>query len=119
MAKNDYLAKQRAMQQEFLNVGEQFGIQKMWDYMQIVLRDPNVMGKDTFGPDRLAKIYEGLKAMTDEYHTAFIDHKEADYYQEKLDKQLKEIWGDKLVPFYERYPALKQIKYDKARKGWV
>lgn len=119
MAKNDYLARQRAMQQEFLNVGEQFGIQKMWDYFQIVLRDPKIMGKDTFGPERLARIYEGMKAMTDEYHTAFIDHKEADYYQEKLDANLREIWGEKTVPFYERYPDLKKIKYDKARKGWV
>ena len=119
MAKNDYLARQRAVQKGFLDVGEQFGIQKMWDYFQIVLRDPKVMGKDTFGAKRLAKIYSALKAIVDEYHTAFTADKEADYYQEKLDAQLREIWKDKLVPFDERYPEIKKIKYDRAKKGWV
>lgn len=119
MGKNDYLAKQRAMQQGFLDMGEQFGTQKMWDYLQIVLRDPKVVGRDTFGSKRLAKVYEGLKAVASEYHTAFTADKEADYYQEKLDAQLREIWKDETVPFYERYPDLKKIKYDKARKGWL
>ena len=115
---NAYLDKQRAVYQGFLDTGESFGIQKMWDYMQLVLRDPKVMGKDTFGPKRLAKIYEAMKVLVDEYHTAFTADKEADYYQEKLDAQLREIWGDKTVPFYERYPDLKRITYDKAKKGW-
>lgn len=119
MGKNDYMARQRAMQQECLNVGEQMGIQKVWDYLQVVLHNPDVMGHDTFGPDRLAMIYTELKQMVDTYHTAFTDDVEADYYQEKLDAQLRAIWKDELVPFYQRYPALKQIKYDKARKGWV
>lgn len=118
MGKNGYLEKQRAMHQGFLDVGEQFGTQKMWDYMQIVLRNPKIMKKDTFGPKRLAIIYEGLKEVAKEYHTAFTADKEADYYQEKLDAQLREIWRDKTVPFYERYPDLKKITYEKARKGW-
>lgn len=119
MGKNGYLEKQRAVQQGFLDVGEQFGMQKMWDYVQIVLRDPEIMGKDTFGAKRLAKVFDGLKAVASDYHTAFTADKEADYYQEKLDAQLREIWKDKTVPFYGRYPDLKKIKYDKPRKGWL
>ena len=115
---NSYLDKQRAMKQGFLDVGEQFGMQKMWDYIQIVLHDPAIMGKDTFGAERLNKIFEAMKSMADEYHTAFTTDKEADYYQEMLDRQLLDIWGDKTLPFYERYPDLKQIRYDKAMKGW-
>lgn len=118
MGKNGYLQKRQAMNQGFLDVGEQLGMQKMWDYIQIVLRDPDIMGRDTFGETRLEKIHEGLKVVADEYHTAFTDDKEADYYQEKMDRKLKEIWGDKLSPFYERYPQLKKLGYDKARKGW-
>ena len=118
MAKNDYLARQRAMQQGFLDVGEEMGMQKMWDYIQLVLRDPDVMGKDTFGPDRLDKVFDALKVIADTYHTAFTDDKEADYYQEKLDQQLKEIWKDRFHPFIERYPYVKQMGYQKPRKNW-
>jgi hypothetical protein len=118
MAKNDYLSKQKAMQQGFLDVGEQFGIQKVWDYLQITLRDPAVMGKDTFGRKRLEKIYKNLNRLVDEYHTAFTSDKEADYKQEQLDAQLREIWGEDLVPFYKRYPELKKIDYGKSKKGW-
>lgn len=118
MGKNDYLTKQRAMQQGFLDVGEQFGIQKVWDYMQITLRDSAVMGKDTFGRKRLEKIYKNLNRLVDEYHIAFTADKEADYKQEQLDAQLREIWGDDLVPFCERYPELKKFDYGKSKKGW-
>lgn len=119
MGKSDYIAKQKAVYQGFLDAGEKLGMQKMWDYFQIVMRDPEIMGKDVFGPQRLSKIFEAMKVMADEYHMAFTTDKEADYYQEKLDAQLREIWGDKTLSFYERYPDLKKIKYDKAKKGWV
>ena len=119
MAKNDYLAKQQAVFQNGLEIGEQLTTQKMWDYIQIVLRDPKVMGKDTFGPKRLEKIYKGLKETKDIYYMAFTSDKEADYYQEKLDGQLREIWGDKTLSFYDRYPEIKKIRYDKAKKGWL
>lgn len=115
---NGYLKRRQEVNQAFLDAGEQMGMQKMWDYFQLVLRNPNVMGKDTFGAERLETIFEALKLVADEYHTAFTDDVEADYYQEKLDKQLKVVWKEKFSPFYERYPQLKQIKYDKARKGW-
>lgn len=45
--KNAYLKKQRKLQQGFLDVGEEMGIQKICDYLHIALRDPEVMGKDT------------------------------------------------------------------------
>ena len=118
MAKNDYLARQRAVHQGYLDIGEEMGTQKMWDYMQLALRDPKVMGKDTFGPERLEKIYNAMKEIADEYHTAFTDDKEADYYQEKMDRQLKEVWGDRFSPFKERYPYIKQQDYLKAKKNW-
>ena len=74
--------------------------------------------KDTFGAERLDKIFQALKTVADEYHIAFTNDKEADYYQEMLDRQIRDIWGDKTMPFYERYPELKKVRYDKAMKGW-
>ena len=53
----------------------------------------------------------------DEYQLAFTDHAEADYKQEKLDAALREIWGDDLQTFYERYPCIKKIDYTKPIKG--
>ena len=117
MAKNDFLAKQKAMYQGFLDAGEQMGMQKMWDYIQLALRDPEVMGKDTFGKVRLERLYKHLKVLADKYHICFTDDKEADYYQEELDAQIRK-GCDTFYPFYERYPQLKQIGYDKSRKGW-
>lgn len=119
MAKNNFLKKQKSLQQGFLEVGETIGIQKMWDYFQLTLTDPVVMGKDTFGQKRLDKIYQNMKRLLDEYHTAFTADKEADYYQEKLDANLRRIWKDKTVPFYERYPDIIKMKYEKAKKGWL
>lgn len=118
MGNNAYLKKQQEMKQHYLDVGERFGMQKMWDFVQIVLNNPKVMDRDTFGEKRLEKIYEGLKETAAEYHIAFTDDKEADCCQEKLDGKLREIWKDKTLPFYERYPELKQFKYDKPKKGW-
>ena len=117
MGKNGYLEKRQALNQGFLDAGEKMGMQKMWDYIQLTLRDPDVMGKDTFGKERLEKIFEHLKFLADRYHICFTDDKEADYYQEELDGLLRP-GCDEFYPFYERYPQLKKLGYDKARKGW-
>ncbi len=118
MKKDNYLARQEAMKQGFLDVGEEMGMQKMWDYLQIVLRDPKVMGKDVFGRKRLENLYKALTETANRYAKAFSGHKEADYCQEQLDSELAEVWGKDLVPFQERYPYLKKQNYEKAKKGW-
>ena len=115
---NAYLQKKHEEAQYYLNLGEAIATQKMWDIFQIVLHDPNVMGKDTFGKARFARIYKEMAKMVNEYHTAFTADKEADWWQEKLDSQLRDIWGEELRTFYERYPDIKKIQYDKARRGW-
>ena len=119
MAKNDYLDRQHRRDQHFLDVGEEMGMQKMWDYVQQGLRNPEVVGKDIFGRGRLKKLYKACSKLADYYHIAFTDDVEADYRQEELDGNLKEIWEEDLSPFYERYPYLKKQKYDKPKKGWV
>ena len=114
---NGYLEKRQAMHQGLLDTGEQIGMQKMWDYIQLTLRDPEVMKKDTFGKERLDRIYQQLKVLVDRYHICFTDDKEADYYQEELDAQLRKGCNE-FYPFYERYPQLKQLGYSKSGKGW-
>ena len=116
--KNTYLDRQRQRDQAFFDAGERVGIQKMWDYMQIALRDPEIMGKDVFGRKRLEKLFYKSKELADYFHTAFTDDKEADLVQRDMDAALREIWGEDLSEFYDRYPELKKLGYTKSRKNW-
>lgn len=118
MANSGYLDRQRKMQQTYLDIGEEMGVQKAWDYIQIVLHDPEVMGKNALGKGKMKKVYAKLSEVADHYKTAFSEDKEADYRQEELDGVLKEIWEDDLVPFNERYPYIKQFNYKKGKKEW-
>lgn len=119
MAKNDYIRQIRDREQQVFNAGTRLGIQQCWDFLQLALKDPEVMGRDVFGRARLEKVYQGIKARVDYFHPAFTAEVEADVRQEELDRCLREIWEDDLTPFYERYDELKKFKYDKAKKGWV
>ena len=116
--KNKYLDRQRQRDQAFFEAGERIGIQKMWDYMQIALRDPDIMKKDVFGRSRLEKLFLKSKELAEYFHTAFTDDKEADLVQRDMDAALREIWGEDLSEFYDRYPELKKLGYTKSRKNW-
>ena len=94
------------------------GIQKMWDYIQIALRNPKIVKKDVYGRERLEKVFNETKELAEYFHTAFTDDVEADRVQRDLDAALREIWGDDLVPFYDRYPEIKDLGYNKSRKNW-
>ena len=118
MAKGDYLDRQRKAQQTYLDIGEEMGMQKMWDYVQIALRDPDVMGKDILGKARLQKVYKKLGELADHYETAFTDDKEADNRQEELDGVLREAWGDELHTFFERYPYIRKQDLSKGKDKW-
>ena len=39
MPKNDFLTKQKARDQAVFDAGERIGMQKMWDYIQMGLRN--------------------------------------------------------------------------------
>ena len=119
MAKNDYLERKRQREQDVFDAGERIGMQKMWDYLQLVLRDSETMGRDVFGKKRMEKIFQAAGRYADYFGKAFTKDVEADKRQEELDALLREIWGEDLVTFYDRYPELKKIGYDKPQKGWV
>lgn len=118
--RNTYLQKQLAIKQGFLDVGMDTGFQKCWDLLQIVLHDPEVMGKDTFGNERIKKIYWAMKELERDLGIAWLPttEKEADVKQRNLDALLGEIWGDELSTFYERYPHIRKADYTKGHKGW-
>lgn len=119
MGKNAYLAQREQRDQYFFENGEAVGFQRCLDYMQTLLRNPEYVGRDTFGRKRWEKLYEGLKACDKTFGSAFTHEAEADYCQEKLDENIREIFGDDTLPFQERYPMFKKMDYKKPMKGWV
>lgn len=119
MAKQSaYLKNRQALNQSILDVGMDTGFQKCWDLIQLALRDPEFMGKDTFGKKRMKKLYNALVKYERMFGRAWLLEVDSDVLQEKLDVNLKEVWGDEIVVFRDRYPFLKQPGYQKARKGW-
>lgn len=86
-------------------------IQFTCDLWMITLNDPEYVGKDRFGAERLAKIMQGVSKNYDLYHEALEYTVESDVYQSKLDRVLGKILGDKLVPFNKRYEFIRKNKY--------
>lgn len=118
-SKNDFLKKRDERDRRFFEAGMQTGIQMVTDFVQIALRDPQTVGKDTFGRGRIERLFQTCGALDDHFHVAFSGAVDADYVQEEMDASLREIYGDDLVPFALRYPWLKQLGYTKPQKGWV
>lgn len=116
MVKNDYLAKQRALQRGFFDAGLKSGRQQIIDMMSLVLRDPDIMGKDTFGKDRLIKVVQGIGEYIDTFEKAWMKDDETDYYQKKLDAALAEAYGEELHDsFYQRYEFAPEYDYTKGK----
>ena len=121
MAKNDYLSRQRAREQDVFDAGLRIGRQQMCDYLTLALRDPETMGKDKFSGKRIIKVINKIHDIMCQFSSAFEKCDEADYYQEKLDCALREAYGDEIrdgfFSFCERYEAVKKFDYTKGR--WV
>lgn len=95
-----------------LDVGTEYGQQKFIDMLILALNDPEIMGKDVFGKERIVKVIEGILEYEDAFADAYTMKDESDYLQEKLDQRLRYILGEEnFAPFAERYPYLKQWKY--------
>jgi hypothetical protein len=116
MGKNGYLEKQQAMQRAFLDAGLQCGRQQIIDMVSLVLRDPDIMGKDTFGKDRLLRVVKGIGEYIDTYEKAWQKDDETDYYRAKLDDALAQAYGEKLHDsFLERYQYAPEFDYMKGK----
>lgn len=116
MAKNAYLENQRALQSAFFNAGLQSGRQQIIDLVSLALRDPDIMGKDTFGKDRLLKVVKGIGEYIDMYQPAWEKTDETDYYRAKLDDALAEAYGEGLHnSFHQRYEFAPEFDYMKGK----
>lgn len=116
MSKNVFLEKQRIERQFYLDVGIRYGRQQILDMLSLVLHNPQIMKKDTFGKGRLLKIVQGIGDCIDQYQPAWERTEETDYYRAKLDEALSEIYGEKLHDtFDERYEFSPEYDYKKGK----
>ena len=102
MAKNAYLEKLAFERRFYLDVGVRMGRQQILDMMSLALRDPEIMGKDTFGKDRLLKVVKAIGENIDKYQPAWQKTDETDYYRAKLDAALADAYGDGLHDTFEK-----------------
>ena len=116
MGKNGFLERQKATQRAFFEAGLQSGRQQIIDVVSLVLRDTEIMGKDTFGKERLLKVVKGIGDYIDKYNLAWQKHDETDYWQKKLDDALAEAYGEGLADsFYQRYEFAPEYNYKTGR----
>lgn len=113
---NDYLYRQKLVRDKCFEIGIDLATQRMFDFIELVLNDKEIMGKNVYGKKRLQKIHEAMAAKQDYYAAAWGFTEESDAKQEELDGELKAIFGDDLVPFRERYPYCKEWDYNKPHK---
>ena len=71
MAKNDFLARQKARDRMMLEIGLQCGRQQIIDMMSLVLHNPKYVDKDTFGKGRLMRVVKGIGDYLDKYEPAY------------------------------------------------
>ena len=114
--KNDFLLRQKQLQRACFDAGLRSGRQQILDMVSLVLRDPDIMGKDTFGKDRLMKVVKGVGEYIDTYQKAWEKDDETDYYRAKLDEALAEAYGDDLHDsFLKRYEFAPEYDYSKGK----
>ena len=116
MGKNDFMARQAALQRACFDAGLQCGRQQIIDMMSLVLRDQEIMGKDTFGKERLLKLTQGIRDYIKKFQKAWEKDDETDYYRAKLDDALAQAYGDGLHDtFLERYDVAPEFDYTKGK----
>lgn len=113
---NQYIARRNAMRQGFFDAGLNSGRQQIIDVVSLVLRDPEIMGKDVFGKERLLKVVNGIGEYIDKFQPAWEKTDETDYYRAKLDDALAEAYGEEMHnTFLQRYDTAPEYDYMKGK----
>ena len=109
---SNYLQKRDAFILAGFRAGDATATQRTADYFAIALNSPDVMGKDTLSEKRIKKIYAKVMELQKDFSPAFQKGPEQDYYQEMLDRRLRQIFPpEDYVPFSERYDCITKPKY--------
>lgn len=109
---NAYLDRQKAKQDIMIRAAQEMMMQYDADIFAVLLH------RRGYGAERMTALNKEFQEMHAKFLIAF-DPKEpeADYYRELLDRELRDIYGDKMEPFEKRYPVAHDIRYDKPLRG--
>lgn len=107
MAKNEYARKLKEKRERDRQLAgeitQRWTAQLCLDVMTIVLNDPEVMGRDVFGKERLQRLGKAFNEKYQEAITGLTADVKASYVREKLDERLRRIWGEEFEKWEERY----------------
>lgn len=116
---DNFMKRQQAKENAIAQAAFDSGFQAACDLLVLVVRDPECVNRrDIMGWLRLDRIYRGLAKYYDIYKDAWTTKKEADYLQEMLDENIREVAGPHFEPFAKRHPYVKQPSYKHGRKDW-
>lgn len=113
MKQSGLMQRQQEREDAALIAGIRIGVQYAIDTLNISLNEA-----DGWGYDRQMRLMEIWRSNRQFYKAALnCRDVEADVYRDKLDKGLLAVIGKKaaLIPFRERYPDLKPVRYDRRR----
>lgn len=103
MGKNEYAKQIQARKKLEAEIYQRWSTQLCMDVMTLALNDPEIMGKDTFGRERLTRLNEGFNRIYDEAAIALTTRPEASYARAKIDERLMRINGEDFSPWSDRY----------------
>lgn len=103
MGKNAYAQKIKARKELGEYILKRWTCQLCLDAMSLALNDPEIMGKDTFGRERLTRLGEGFNKYFDEIYPALTKNEKASYLRAVVDRRLHQILGDDFLAWEERY----------------
>lgn len=110
MKQSGLIKRQQAEIQAYIDAAQDTMCQMMADCICLAANEQLGLGKQ-----RLTSLLLRCREILNLYWTACGNAAESDYYREKLDRALGQIFGDDLQPFEERYPSLKQIRTGKKK----
>lgn len=103
MGKNDYAKRLQVRKQLESEIIQRWTAQLCLDVITIVLNDPEVMGKDTFGKERLQRIGKAFNRYYGECIIGLSPNVAASHVRAQVDQRLVQIWGPEFESWEERY----------------
>lgn len=110
MRRSGFLRKQDNIVQVNKDAAAETYMQFTGDMFALALNDPDVMGKDVLGEQRLARVNAAVQRYFEQFHPALSERDGADYYREMLDVRLKKVFPTMFYPFEVRYKWVREIK---------
>lgn len=109
---SEYVRRMNALYINGFDDGQRCGQQQAFDAATIFLARKGWTGKE------LVEFFNGCIGIVDEFHDAYNPGQEQDVAQERMDADLEAAYEGEVefLPFRERYPAVKNLGYDKPIK---